>query len=80
MKNLSLGTVVAIGDERPVYHDKRNSLIAGDTASYVDVLMVNMLGEKKLVRFPLSHEAREFYARVPPLKPTRKPSKNLRAR
>jgi hypothetical protein len=79
MKNL--GEVVGLGDERPIYHDvKGNILVAGDTVSHMDVLLVNDLGEKKILRVPISAETREFYARVSPLKPTRKPSKQLRAR
>lgn len=76
----SRGKVVGFGESRPIHYDRNmKQIFSGDILSYLDVLLVNSRGEKKLVRFPISQDVRDFYTRAPISKP-RESKKTARKR
>lgn len=61
----TLGEVVGLVEQRPVIRSIRaNDLIPGNTLGFLDLRLVNTLGEEKVVRVPVSSEVIDFYRKV----------------
>jgi len=58
----TLGEVVGLVEQRPVVRSiKAGDLIPGNVLSFLDLRLVNILGEEKIVRVPVSSEVVDFY-------------------
>jgi hypothetical protein len=61
----TLGEVVGLVEQRPVIRSNRtNDLIPGNALGFLDLRLVNFLGEEKVVRVPVSSEVIDFYRKV----------------
>jgi hypothetical protein len=61
----TLGEVVNLVEQRPVIRSVRaNDLIPRNTLGFLDLRLVNHLGEEKVVRVPVSPEVIDFYRKV----------------
>lgn len=61
----TLGEVVGLVEQRPVVRSIRaNDLIPGNTLAFLDLRLVNILGEEKVVRVPVSSEVIDLYRKV----------------
>lgn len=64
----NLGTIVSVVEERPTHlSQKTGTLHAGNTLRFLDLNLVNHIGEEKVIRLQLpadvSQEVSDFYAR-----------------
>lgn len=61
----TLGEVVGLVEQRSVVRSIRaNELIPGNTQGFLDLRLINTLGEEKVVRVPVSSEVIDFYRKV----------------
>ena len=60
----TLGEVVNVVEERPVIRSIRapDNLLAGEALGFLDLRLVNSLGNEKVIRVPVPKEVVEFYA------------------
>lgn len=62
MENQNLGRVVDLVETRPVCMGTEGRLVAGDSSSFLDLLLRNAKGEEKLIRVPVPESVVDFYA------------------
>ena len=61
----TLGEVVGLVEERPVVRSiKANDLIPGNILGFLDLRLVNTLGEEMAVRVSVSSEVIDFFRKV----------------
>ena len=61
----TLGEVVGLVEERPVVRSIRaNDLIPGNALGFLDLRLVNILGEEMAVRVSVSSEVIDFFRKV----------------
>ena len=62
----TLGEVVGLVEERPVVRSIRagSNLIPGNILGFLDLRLVNILGEEMAVRVPVSSEVIDFFRKV----------------